>query len=300
MNVHTEINTLFPVRNTPEQKQAFRGWALKRGNAAGLYTREENNAGHINIVFGDPVNADVVFTAHYDTPKRSLLPNIMLPLNPLLKILYTLAVVLSILLPALAAAFALMKLYPDRRELALFAYACVYFLLFYLTMRAFKNPHNANDNTSGTAAVMQLAERGMPGAAFILFDDEEKGKKGSNAYAAEHGNVKHDSFVINMDCIGNGNIFVVQESKRAHEHRQYAVFAERLKRLPAELIMSVDASMNSDHKNFDKSLGIAACLKGKRIVYTPRIHTPKDTVCDTRLIDMLVSALAGEYNKKPE
>ena len=48
--------------------------------------RTENNDDHINLIFGDPGRAKVIFTAHYDTPRRMLFPNLMLVTNRMLEI----------------------------------------------------------------------------------------------------------------------------------------------------------------------------------------------------------------------
>ncbi len=58
-----EINDRFPVRNSGEQKAAFRAWAAERMRKAGHTVREENNNGHVNLVIGDPGRAKVIFNA---------------------------------------------------------------------------------------------------------------------------------------------------------------------------------------------------------------------------------------------
>ena len=70
------IDQQFPIRNNAEQKAAFRKYALAQAGA--VPARAEENEEHTNLVFGDPAAARVIFTAHYDTPRRGLLPNLML------------------------------------------------------------------------------------------------------------------------------------------------------------------------------------------------------------------------------
>ena len=41
-----------------------------------------------NLIIGDLEQAKIVLTAHYDTCARSLLPNFILPKNPVLSLLY--------------------------------------------------------------------------------------------------------------------------------------------------------------------------------------------------------------------
>ena len=185
----SEIDERFPIRNSAGQKAAFRACALAEAGA--VPARAEENEGHTNLVFGDPDTARVIFTAHYDTPRRGLLPNLMLVTNPALAWTYRLGTLILLLLaPALAAAWGVWVLLDldwalmSHRLLLLGVYTTVYYGLFYLMFRGPANQRNRNDNTSGTAAVLGLMETlgEKPGVAYILFDDEEKGKKGSKAF----------------------------------------------------------------------------------------------------------------------
>jgi len=194
----SEIDTLFPVRRSAGQKEAFRAFALAEAEKAGVSARTETLEGHANVVFGDPLKAGVIFTAHYDTPRRALLPNLMLVTNRVLFWAYQLGIVLALLAASIGAAVgmrALSGLPGDGREgrlLMLLTYAFVYFGLDILLLRGPANRRNRNDNTGGTAAVLSLVSAlgARDGAAFILFDDEEKGKKGSKAYARACPDIK--------------------------------------------------------------------------------------------------------------
>ena len=74
-----EINEKFPVRNSKEQKEAFRDWALNGASECGLNASVSDDNGHRNLVIGNIESAEVIFTAHYDTPWQSPWPNLMLP-----------------------------------------------------------------------------------------------------------------------------------------------------------------------------------------------------------------------------
>ena len=104
-NYLDEIDARFALRNTPAQKEAFRAYAGRRMLEAGFAVRDETQDGSVNLVIGDAESAAVVFTAHYDTPRRALIPNVMLPLNPWLRALCLLAPLLLMLAAAIAAAF---------------------------------------------------------------------------------------------------------------------------------------------------------------------------------------------------
>ena len=300
-----EIDSRFPVRNSEPQKEAFRNYAVQEARAFGYSASTETlgtkfSGEHRNIVIGNPQEARVVFTAHYDTPRRALVPNIMIPLNPVLKWICVFLPILAMLAAAIWAGYAArglsgLKDLPGRLVFIL-VYLAVYFGLFLLILRGPANRHNRNDNTSGTAAVLSLSEKisGVPGAAFILFDNEEKGKKGSKAYAQAAPEVKSGRLVVNMDCVGNGGQFIVSAAENAMNDPLFPALSSALEGIGAKIYPAAKASMNSDQKNFDKGVGICACIYKKGIgYYTPRIHTVRDTVAMPENISRLTDALAG-------
>ncbi len=308
--MHTEnyldrIDRDFGIRNSKAQKEAFRDWALAEAKALGVTgARAENDEKHENLVFGDPEKAKAIFTAHYDTPRRMLLPNFMLPENRFLFWAYNLGITFCMLMAAIGAAFAAGSLLDldwhdvRSRMLMLVIYGVVYAGLFYLVIMGPVNKRNRNDNTSGTAAVMELMRRlgEDSGAAFILFDDEEKGKKGSKAYAKAHPIIANDTFVVNLDCVGNGDTFVFGSSKRASEHELYALLeaAARETGLQTKFYPGGASRMNSDHRSFKLGVGVCACSCRPFVgYYAGRIHTGRDTVADPENIRKLADALAA-------
>ena len=301
-----EICARFPVRNSNPQKESFRGYVLdeagKLGYASSVETQgvQESAGAHCNIVIGDPEKARAVFTAHYDTPRRSLFPNLLLPLNPVLKWIYTFIPVLALLAVAIGAASAVRGLAgPDGfagRLLTVGVYIAVYFGLFLLLFRGPANRNNRNDNTSGTAAVLALSAKlaGTSAAAFILFDNEEKGKKGSKAFADYCPKIRDDQLVVNMDCVGNGSRFIVSAPEAAMRDPRFPALSSALESIGAIVYSSRKAVINSDQKNFSKGIGICACRHSERFgYYTPYIHTSKDTVASPENIKQLTDALAS-------
>ncbi len=301
----SEIDERFPVRNSAEEKARFRAWALAEAAELGVSrAAPEGNEGHVNLVFGEAEKARVLFTAHYDTPRRALLPNLMLVTNRFLFWAYNLALPLCMLAAAIAAAFGAKALLglnweqlPDRL-LMLAVYMGVYFALFCLLLRGPANRHNRNDNTSGTAAVMELlrlvGER--EDTACLLFDDEEKGKKGSKAFAKAHPGIRQDTLVVNLDCVGNGETAVFCPSTGAEGDPRYAALKDAVEKsgLNARFFPAGRAQTNSDHKNFDKGVGVCACFHKPFVGwYTGRIHTARDTVADPESVRALAEALAS-------
>ena len=87
-NLH-ELHTKFPIRRKDAQKEAFRQYVVEcattRGLTASVQTTSDGK--NKNVVVGNPETASVVFTAHYDTPARALVPNLMFP-NSWIYLLY--------------------------------------------------------------------------------------------------------------------------------------------------------------------------------------------------------------------
>lgn len=301
----SEIDARFPVRNSAAQKAAFREYALAEARTGAVSAREEENEGHTNLIFGDPAAVRVIFTAHYDTPRRGLLPNLMLVTNPILAWTYPLGTILLLLLaPALAAAWGVWKLLDldwalmSHRLLLLGVYTTVYYGLFYLMFRGPANQRNRNDNTSGTAAVLRLMETlgEKPGVAYILFDDEEKGKKGSKAFAATHPEIKENALVVNLDCVGNGDTHIFCGTDAAESDPLYGKLQQAMadSGLPHRFFPAGKARMNSDQKSFTKGVGVCACRRKSFVGYfTDRIHTARDTVADPQTVSRLAAALAA-------
>lgn len=299
----SEIDGRFPVRNSAEQKASFRAYALAQAGA--VPAREEENEGHVNLIFGDPDTAQVIFTAHYDTPRRGLLPNLMLVTNPALAWTYRLGTLILLLLtPALAAAWGVWKLLDldwalmSHRLLLLGVYTTVYYGLFYLMFRGPANQRNRNDNTSGTAAVLGLMETlgEKPGVAYILFDDEEKGKKGSKAFAAAHPEIKENALIVNLDCVGNGDTHIFCGTDAAQEDPLYETLQQTMadSGLSHRFFPAGKARMNSDQKSFTKGVGVCTCQHKPFIgYYNDRIHTARDTVADPETVARLSDALAA-------
>lgn len=301
MTILEEILSAFPVRKTRASKEAFRQWVIAKAEGEGYTVRVEQNGGlgeNRNVVIGDPEKAEMIFTAHYDTPPRMLLPNLMVPRNMPLYILYQLTVVAVFLAVAVAVGGAAALLGADR-TLAFRLGWLAYMALLCLMLFGPANPHNANDNTSGVAAVLSLmaatAKEDRARVAFILFDNEEKGTLGSRAYAKEHPLVKEERLVINMDCVGVGEHLLFLAPKTVRQTPRW----ERLMKVAAEdetpgaaFFPLEESRFPSDQRNFKQGMGVCACRRGPRIgYYCAKIHTPRDTRCDQENIDRLTRTL---------
>ena len=297
-----------PVRKSKAQKAAFRdwfvGWAKEQGYTAQVESGWNLATCH-NIVVGDPENAEVTYTAHYDTPAGMILPNFITPCNVLVWLLYQLVLTAVILAPAilLGALAGWFGGYAGEK----IGFACGYFTTMGLMIASLAlmmagpaNKHCANDNTSGVAAVMELMTR-LPQeqrgkAAFILFDNEELGLLGSSVYASKHKAVKKDKLIINMDCVGDGENILFFANKRTRELPCFpALESAMAEQTGRNFVMNQmeKCVYPSDQASFRHGIAVCACNRAKVIgYYCDKIHTAKDTICEQANLDFLAAGLA--------
>lgn len=292
----------FPVRKSAAQKEAFRRWLVfEQMPELGYEARVETCDGLVksrNVVVGDPEQAEVVFTAHYDTPATIGLPNIMIPRN--LPLFYGYQVLLVGLLLVVAFAVGLLSMRAGlSAEAGYWIGWLAYMGLLFMLMAGVPNPHNVNDNTSGVAALLELMEK-LPAeqrdkAAFIFFDNEEKGLLGSKGYAKAHQEVRYLRMVVNMDCVGVGETMLVIASKLAARLPAYAALEEALRGHGGREVKFYGAAGSacaSDQKSFKCGVAVVACRKRPLVgYYCARIHTPKDTFADQGNLDFLAEGL---------
>lgn len=312
MNYFNEIDERFPMRRTKRQKREFIDWAVKQGRELGYEARVRGDgakARNANIEFSDAQSASVIVTAHYDTPGQALFPNLVMPANPILGRVYAVAAVMPMVLVALGLAFGVLR--PFATETFNYSTSMDYalcvvglYLIFYTAMMLFfgntlyANRHNRNDNTSGVAAVFLLMER-LPlqargDVAFMLFDNEEFGCRGSAAFAKANPVIKDKALVINLDCVGNGSDLVAIISKAARERACVGELIEKLgaQGMPFTALDAEKSRSSSDHKNFPCHVALMACDRGKLARFvTRRIHTFRDTEASEENVERVARAL---------
>ena len=281
-NYFKEICSLFPIRRTKEQKSAFFDYVSGEFEPNRV-KKDILEKEHENIVIGDIESAKVIFTAHYDTPATSLVPNLMLPANKFINYLYHLGYPLILALLSLAVAFGIGRLLSLELYYTVALYLVIYFVAFFAATRMVTNKNNVNDNSSGVATVISLAKQiNKREVAFVLFDNEEKGLLGSKAMSKAYKDLLKDKTVINFDCVANGNEIIFIVKKGAEESEEYAILKNSLiakEGFNLHFLPFKGSASNSDYKNFERGIGVMACTKGKFVkFYTDKIHTNKDTV----------------------
>lgn len=309
-----EILEKYQIRKSNKQKTEFIEYIKERLSRSGYdpekdITVETKGIGLLksrNIVVGNPKEAEIVVTAHYDTCAVLPFPNFMAPTNPVLFWVFQLLVFffLAYLAAIVVLVFTfLTNNYFEGGNVFLF----VLVLLAFHTMFGYRNKHTANDNTSGVIAVTKLLEE-LPKehrnkVCVVYFDNEEKGLFGSSFFAKKHKKSMKNKMLINLDCVGDGDNIVSMAKRAARKDPKYSLFVEAL----SEEAKTYDGRYHckkmkfmmfpSDQANFDNAIGICALRKSIFGMYCGRIHTPFDTICREDNINCLVDGLRNFTEK---
>lgn len=290
----------FPVRKSKKQKQLLRDAVQNYVKTLGYDVQvEKGSFGAQNVVIGNSENAKYLITAHYDTCARMPFPNLITPCSFFPFLLYQLFTVVVMFVFVAILAVPTYFLTEDKNLTFLVAYiALIGFLV--LMMFGPANKNNANDNTSGVVALLEIA-KSLPlnqrdKVCFVLFDLEEAGLLGSAGYRSKHKKASEEQIVLNLDCVGDGDeiVFFPTSKMRKNTDRM-----EKLRKCAAQIGSKSIAIREkgfsyypSDQANFPFGVGIAALNRSKWAgLYLSRIHTPKDTILEETNINILRAAL---------
>ena len=300
-NYLNEINQAFPIRRKTNEKEKFIEY-VKNAFGSDRVNVETLEKSHNNIIIGDITRSRVVFTAHYDTPAASLVPNMMFPANKVSGMLVNLLYPIALALISLLVGFLLAGALGLGDTEAILIYFVLFYCSYFLSTRLISNKNNANDNTSGVATVMTIAGSAeSEKIAFILFDNEEKGLLGSKAFNKKYSDILKDKLVVNFDCVGNGDQLIFVYKENVPNLPEYNLLCKSLipsgtfdiHHLPFKKCIG-----NSDYKNFLNGVGVMACKSGKFFrFYTDRIHTSKDTVASEENVTFLADRMVNLIEK---
>ena len=176
---------------------------------------------------------------------------------------------------------------------ALSGYAFLIFGLWWM-LDGKANRHTANDNTSGTVTLLEIAlalpEELRKDVCFVWLDNEERGLLGSRAFAKRHKDAQKKALVVNFDCVGDGDSLQFFPTKKVKKSDSMALLRQSYLNA-GEKTTEVVAGFGfypSDQAAFVHGVGVCALKKSKLFGwYMDRIHTKKDTVLDEENIAML-------------
>lgn len=289
----------FPVRKKRQQKQAFRASVQQYAESLGYECKEEKGSfGSVNVVLGDSAKAKFLVTAHYDTCARFPVPNLITPCSFWGYLGYQILVALIILLPIFLSSLVVGLLTGSGLAARLVGFVMLYVAIILMLVGP-ANKNNANDNTSGVVTVLEMA-RNMPQelreqVCFVLFDLEEAGLWGSSSYRSKHKKESNDQIVLNVDCVGDGDLIMLFPKKKIRKNLE---LMEKLKQScgsygnkQVTILEEGFSTYPSDQSNFPYGVGICALRQGKFGPYLSRIHTPKDTILEEANVQLLSKTL---------
>ncbi len=292
----------YQVRKTIKQKTRFIEYICQNFPEARV---EQGGFGkNRNIVIGDICKAKVIFSAHYDTCARLPFPNLIMPRNLLVTILYSLLITVPFLF-VLVLSNILIGMFTDDFFIMYYGSLAVFFTLFIVVFfLGPPNKHTANDNTSGVITLCEMlcgmTDDEREKCAFVFFDNEENGLLGSAYFRKIHKKEIADKLLVNLDCVGDGDHILIVENKPARESYGEilrASFGEcDSKTLHFE--KSSTTLYPSDQAGFPQSVALAA-LKRNRLfgLYMNRIHTKRDTIFDKSNIEYIRQSLLNFVNR---
>ena len=283
MNDFEIIRTNHLVRKTRKQKDAFIDWVLGEFPNAKVETGGMLNSR--NVVIGDVRRARTVISAHYDTCAELPFPNLIMPKNFILTLLWSLLICLPFFAFVLGAEW-LAGFLTNSATLAYLVRIVALCLVFWLILSGWANPNTFNDNTSGVVTVLRLAKRcrdeGIGDVAFVLFDHEETGLFGSSFFRSHHKKEMLNTLLINLDCISDGDDVMVVVNRRARKlHGD--LFEKSFLATEKKRVRFDSAGLTfypSDQMGFRLNIAICALKKKWGVLYLDRIHTRRDTAWD--------------------
>ena len=294
--VSHEIFEKFHVRKSKKQKAAFRDYLCRELEKAGYSPKVEKKGSSHNVVVGDAEKAKLLYTAHYDTCAVLPFPNFITPRNMVFYLAYQFLILIPMFALAFGAEMLMLFLWKDAPLWAAMGitYAVLIFLCWWL-MDGPANRHTANDNTSGTLTLVEIAltlpEELHHQVCFVFFDNEEKGLLGSSAFVKMHKESKKNAICVNFDCVSDGDYIQFYPSKEVKKDENFLCLLEEAFPAQGEKKTEVVRSFGfypSDQAQFKKGVGVCA-LKKKPVFgyYMDRIHTKKDTVLEEKNLELL-------------
>ncbi len=281
----------YQIRKTAKQKQGFID--LLQSHFPQLQLQAGGFPKSRNLIIGDVETAKVVLTAHYDTCPKFPVPNFITPKNPLLSILYSIAILIPVFLSVFLLNL-LIGLVSDNYWVHYWISLVFYFGFIYLLLAGPANKHTANDNTSGVVTLCEILQQMSPEdqkkTAVVFFDNEEIGLIGSGLFRKIYKKQMQDKLLVNLDCVSDGNHILLAISKNARA-THYENIEACFRSTDEKHIMLEKAEKvyyPSDQAGFKNAIAVAA-LKHNRFFgyYMDRIHTSRDTVFDEENIRLL-------------
>lgn len=278
-----ELFEKYEIRKNKKQKTQFIDWVKGMATDKGWeFNIQDGVIGTRNIIIGNPDKAKVIYTAHYDTCAKMIVPNFITPKNFLVYLLYQVIICLLLFVPAFVFNTLFVVLFPDLVELSFLISYIILLVILWLMMAGPANKHTANDNTSGVATILACLDKFKQEdkVAFILFDNEEVGLVGSNSYASKHKLIAKGTLLVNFDCVSDGDTMLFVLNKKTKDLVDTFKESYESDRDVKTDVVYKGVFYPSDQTAFKKGIGVCAMKKNKffKSGYIDRIHTKRDTI----------------------
>jgi len=308
-----ELLDYYQVRKSFKQKQLFIEWMSMHAGEHGYKMREQRyrmGRGR-NLIIGDPEEAEIILSAHYDTAPSAILPFVTIVGNipayllsqvfiylPIITILWLLQIVVTVIFGDIGR---LGEMIPFLWfEVPLLVFVLLIWWSFQM-MKGFANRKNANDNTSGVALLLSLLEdlpwekRGK--VCFVFFDDEEKGFGGSRVFKRYYHEVIKFKPLINFDCVAHGQHLMFITKKAFRESKFNEILVEVVE--GEALIKNAKKYVYpSDQLIFKNSVGVVALHKMPILgYYLSRLHSQFDRKFNAYNIEILNQMMTAFIEK---
>jgi hypothetical protein len=307
--IEKSIRESFMTRKSKDEKRNFRSFLSKELLNSGYSTAEHVKFKNINLMSNNIDKCSVIFTAHYDTPAKSL----SFFFYPLIKLCEKFFGGLFLLIPFFIIFILIMCLLTILKlDFILYILCIDFFLLILNLLHVGKNKNNMNDNTSGVISLLVLANKlkGNSDVGFIFFDNEEKNLLGSKAFAKDYYsnslNFK-DKLIVNLDCVSGtsfGDKLIISTSfKNANTQSSIRKIINKIQSNSSFSVKVKKGLSSSDYKSFYKNSSIGICLYKKSLImsyYLPNVHTNKDTILVKENIESLCTILLNSILKNKE
>ena len=289
------------VRRTKKQKQEFGNWMTEYLSEYGYdVSKHEYSKSGTNLMVGDAELAEIILTAHYDTPPDFLIPQIMGFSNWGFFIISQMIIFLPFLfLLGLNNWVLFNDLISDWLLLPLSLLP-----LLYLFQLSFGIPckNTANDNTSGVATLIsileEMPERDRAKVCVVFFDEEEMGLIGSSNFHKKYKPFLEEKPLINFDCVSDGETFVFISKKKFRNSKYYEPLkmatdkAIKGSEKQKKFMNALQAPFMSDQVIFPQGVGVVSAKKVHILgYYINRIHSKWDTKFDEENIKLLTNTI---------
>ena len=299
-----EVCETYGKRMRRKEKGVFRDYLFDKARLYGYDSHLEKSLLAKNVVVGDIAKAEIVFTAHYDTPPR--LPKFFVKHLMLWSLIILCGGSLFLSkLPEIV--FNFIPSYDLFIALNYFAIGAIglgsgAFLLHTMGFLGNANKTNYNDNSSGVITLLKLMAKykdlskpEKDKIAFVFFDNEEKLLLGSLTHKYKNLKKYKEKTYINFDCVGLGNqVNLFHFGKERQIGQELKTQFEKHSSLSPKSKGSTIFSM-SDHFPFRKTNHV--CLltvdkENEKSLYS-QIHSKNDNKIDYSNLNNIVNAVSN-------